>query len=94
MKPMLKRAAAVVAAKKAVDVYRASRRPQRPSLLARAVVPATLLGVGGAVAYLGVTGKLHRVTDQIKRLSGSDQGPPTSSATAPTQDGPVGAPIT
>jgi hypothetical protein len=87
----LKRAAVVVAAKKAFDMYQESRRP-RPSAVARFGVPAVLVAAGGAIAYLGATGKLQGIPDQIRKATGSSEQPPEPPV-APTTTGPV-APTT
>jgi hypothetical protein len=72
MRPVVKRAVAAVAAKKAWDRYQTSRRPQRPSVLARLGVPVAVLAVGGALAYLGKSGRLQPVLDQVRGKAGSN----------------------
>jgi hypothetical protein len=94
MNPLLKRALAIVAVKKAVDAFRNARRPQKPSLASRLAVPAALVAGAGAVAYLATTGRLQGVTDQVKQITGSGPAgadvPPAPPA--PAQPGPVGPP--
>jgi hypothetical protein len=64
--PMLKRAIAAVAVKKAWDKYQEARRPQRPSLWARLGIPAAVLAAGGTIAFLGKTGRLQPVVNQVR----------------------------
>lgn len=71
MRPIVKRAITAVAVKKAWDRYQESKRPQRPSVWARAGVPSLLVAAGGALVYLGVSGRLQPVVDQVRGKTGS-----------------------
>jgi hypothetical protein len=64
--PILKRTITAIAVKKAWDRYQQARRPQRPSLWARLWLPAVLLTTGGALAFLGKSGRLGPVVDQMR----------------------------
>jgi hypothetical protein len=74
MGPIVKRVLAAVAAKKVWDKYRESRRP-RKARGARLGVPVAVLAAG-ALAYLGFSGRLQRLSDQIRGRS--EQAPPAS----------------
>jgi type IV secretory pathway TrbF-like protein len=74
MSPMIKRAITAVAAKKAWDRYQESRRPQRPSLWSRAGVPSLVVAAGGALVYLGMSGRLQPVVNQVRGKTGSNEG--------------------
>jgi hypothetical protein len=81
--PMLKRAIAAVAVKKAWDKYQEARHPRRPSPWARLAIPAVVLATGSAVVLLGKSGKLQPVIDQVRGKSSSTEGagavpPPTT----------------
>ena len=83
MNPVVKRAITAVAIKKAWDKYQESRRPRRPSLWARAGLPTRALAAGGTLVYLGVSGRLQPVVNQVRGKTGSGGGnevppPPTT----------------
>jgi hypothetical protein len=80
VKPIVKRAIAAVAVKKAWDRYQQGRRPPKPSLWARVGIPAVVLATGGALAVLGKTGRLQPVVDQVRR----GKPRPSESSTTPT----------
>jgi hypothetical protein len=83
MSPMVKRIAAAIAVKKAIDVVQARRRPPRRSLVARFGLPTLALATaGGALAYLGTTGRLQSVVGKVRgngrsqdRFEASQDGP-------------------
>jgi hypothetical protein len=74
MKPIVKRVITAVAVKKAWDKFQESRRPQRPSLWARAGFPTVALVAGGTLVYLGVSGRLQPVVNQVRGRTGSGGG--------------------
>ena len=77
MGTFLKRAIAAVAVKKAWDTYQEARRPSRPSAWARFGVPAAVVATGGAIAFLGKTGRLHPIVEQVReRTQRGDSGAP------------------
>ncbi len=86
MNPLVKRALAVVAVKQAYDKVQEMRRPKKPSLLSR-ISPVAMLGaLGGALFYLGKSGRLRPVVDQVRGKAGrgeTDWEPPE----------PVGHPV-
>ncbi len=83
MSPVLKRVLLLVGAKKAFDALQEARRPRKRSVWSRLARPAAIIAGGSAVAYLGVSGRLQDIVDQVKRLaSGSAPEPPTATTTS------------
>jgi hypothetical protein len=84
--PLVKRAIAAVAVKKAWDRYQEARHPRRPSLWARLGLPVAVLATGGAaIAFLGKTGRLQPVVDQVR---GKANRGDSASGTAPAPPAP------
>lgn len=91
MSPIVKRVLTAVAVKKAYDYVQERRRPQR-SAVARFGTPfLALAAAGGAVAFLGRTGRLNPLVDQAKNLAGRSSSTGFEGATEVqvSQDGPV-----
>jgi hypothetical protein len=96
MKPLIKRALAVLAVKKAVSAYQDYRRPRTRSLLARARLPVLVATAGGAAVYLGRGGRLRALADGVGGISRVEREPGSevSAPVGPSGDGPGGAPGT
>jgi hypothetical protein len=84
MSPMIKRVLAAVAVKKAYDFVQERRRPQKRSFVARFAAPTLALATaGGAIAYLGKTGKLQPLLDGVTGNSSSPAEAEASPAPPP-----------
>ncbi len=90
MSPMVKRVLAVVAAKKAYDYLQERRRPKRSAVSRFGAPFLALAAAGGAIAFLGRSGRLNPLVDQAKSLAGMSS-PESQDATEVqlSGDGPV-----
>jgi hypothetical protein len=90
MSPIVKRVLTAVAVKKAYDYVQERRRPQRSAVSRFATPFLALAAAGGAVAFLGRTGRLNPLVDQAKNLAGrSSSGSESATEVQVSQDGPV-----
>lgn len=89
MSPFLKKVVAAVAVKEGIERIQEMRRPKR-SLWSRLSPMAVLAAVGGALLYLGKSGKLGPVVGQVKDKvgSGSPQGPRSWDGASPAPSSP------
>lgn len=91
MNPLVKKVVAAVAIKEAIEKVQEMRRP-KPSLWSRLSPVALVAAVGGAIFYLGKSGKLAPVVDQVKGRTGSSNGSGSwegGSASAPATTPPT-----
>jgi len=70
MNPMLKKIVAAVAVKEAIEKVQEMRKP-KPSLWSRMSPLAFVAAIGGALFYLGKSGKLGPVVEGVKGKTGS-----------------------